>query len=285
MNTTSIPSLNVFHSPFVDKSMSENDSYSLEQFSKVTSSQSRNSDVTIMTTEGDKVTLSSSLSTSATYLTYDQYGRMSTGTRMQDSEMHLYYFDFEKNQDMTIQVVGDLNEEEMRQIHKALKIINRAMINALSGDMKHSMKHAMKIAKLDTISSVDAVLEIERKVSIEKQVQVSGLLPENSPERIGYITPHTSQTYNEQGTLTKQPDLNNPVEEVIQAVEKSGVAPSKIKKPIQTLFDKITRGLPKETPQADYKHKLIQMMFVDLMERIDHLKDPKTAETNSQENK
>ena len=141
-------------------------SYNTSELNRVTRSLEQHADVTLVTAEGDKVTLSSGSQAQMTYATYEDLRY----TRGCFAEFHSETFGLEVSREYSILVDGDLNEKELRDIRKAVRAIEKIMRDFLSGDIAHAAAKAMKISQLESISSLDASLQFERSLSVEQQV-------------------------------------------------------------------------------------------------------------------
>src|SRR5262245_28398005 len=87
------------------------------QAAKVTVSESQSSDVTLVTAEGDRVTLSSSNSAELSFALYNAQGRVDG----EDSVAASAQFSTSRSFSLTIE--GDLNKEELKDIRRAIKTI------------------------------------------------------------------------------------------------------------------------------------------------------------------
>jgi hypothetical protein len=150
------------------------------QTAQVKVSQSQTADITIVTAEGDTVTLSASRSAELSFATYNAQGRVgdSSGTISgMSAELH-------RSSDFSITVDGDLNKEELKEIRTAIRTIQKAATDVLKGHDEKAATRTAKLAGLDQIASIDADLEFNREVSV---TQVSAQAGTTS-------TPETSET-------------------------------------------------------------------------------------------
>src|SRR5262245_65927746 len=89
--------------------------YSSATVEHITASRSQSADITIVTAEGDRVTLSASMGAQAEYApneyaTYNAYGRVS------------------------VTIEGDLSRSELKDIRKAIRTIEKAARDMARGD-------------------------------------------------------------------------------------------------------------------------------------------------------
>jgi len=121
-------------------------------------SREQSADITFVTKEGDKVTLSADSSFEAAYATYDSQARVNGAYT--ESRGRLSSVNFER--EITISVEGDLNDEEKKEIKKVLREIFKMMKNFLSGQSGNPTVSAVKDIELDTLSNVEAKFEVTK---------------------------------------------------------------------------------------------------------------------------
>jgi len=134
------------------------------QAAQVKVSQSQTADMTIVTAEGDTVTLSSSKSAELSFATYNaegQVGGASVGFSGTSAELH-------RSSAFSLSVDGDLNKEELKDIRRAIRTIQKAANDALKGHDEKAASRTAKLASLDQIASIDADLEFNQEVSVTR---------------------------------------------------------------------------------------------------------------------
>lgn len=127
------------------------------QSTAVNMCQSRSSDITLVTAEGDTVTLSASQTKEIWFDTYSSKGQ-STGS---DAALSA-----SKSSEFSMTVEGDLNKEELKDIRKAIRTIWKAERDILKGHDERATERTTKLAELDQIASIDAKLEFRQTVSV-----------------------------------------------------------------------------------------------------------------------
>ena len=157
--------------------LSSQEDLTTAQLSKVSASIEKSTEITLMTAEGDRVTLSSRSLMEATYSTYNYLGQSDGQTVSYESEEASFFVSHE----VSIKIEGDLSRQELRDIKKALKNLEKLFKDLMAGDLEHAAKRAFKIAKLDSISSLDASLQIREYLSIEQFSQTTAA---TSPQEI-----------------------------------------------------------------------------------------------------
>ena len=142
----------------------ENLNYSISQLATVAASHKQNADITVVTAEGDRVTLSSNSQLSTDYITYDGLVRGYGGTtRLQWEGLSL-----SSVSEFSISVEGDLSAEELKDLQKALITIEKIARDFLAGDMDHAMATALKPENWGSLSSLEATLSFEEVVFMEQ---------------------------------------------------------------------------------------------------------------------
>lgn len=143
------------------------------QFSSTAIQIQENSEITLFTKEGDKVTISSTSRFEASYATYSSRGLIDGNAFQIDAEA----FSVSKSFAFELSVEGDLSAAELKDIKKALKTIEKLTRDFFSGKTDKALDRAKRIAGLDSIASFEAVLQYSK--SISAQVAVSETAPAN----------------------------------------------------------------------------------------------------------
>lgn len=144
------------------------------QFSSTVIQVQENSEITLFTKEGDKVTISSASNFEASYATYSSRGLIDGNAFQIDAEA----FSVSESFVFELSVEGDLSAEELKDIKKALKTIEKLTRDFFSGKTDKTLDRAKRIAGLDSIASFEAVLQYSK--SISAQVAVSETVPANT---------------------------------------------------------------------------------------------------------
>jgi hypothetical protein len=134
------------------------------QAAQVKVSQSQTADITIVTAEGDTVTLSSSRTAELTFSTYDaqgQVGGSSVSFSGMSAELH-------RTSAFSFSVDGDLNKDELKDIRRAIRTIQKAANDVLKGHEEQAASRTAKLARLDQIAIIDADLEFNREVTLTR---------------------------------------------------------------------------------------------------------------------
>ncbi len=148
----------------------------------------KNSDITLFTKEGDKVTLSSASRFEASYATYSSQGVIDGNAFQVKAEAYSVSESFV----FELSVEGDLSKEELKDIKEALKTIEKLTSDFFAGKTEQAVDHAEGITKLDTIASFEAVLQYSKTLSAQAAVTETAPVNTNpSPQTPGIETPAT----------------------------------------------------------------------------------------------
>jgi Zn-dependent M32 family carboxypeptidase len=148
--------------------------YSSGQFNYVQGNYAKtgNADITIITDDGDRVTISSEKSLEASYSTYS--GLLRSGSSSVKAEGYEYMSKLSSS--LSLSITGDLDKEEYEDILSAVKTIESLMEKPFTGSMDDLGKLANEFGGLDTLSSLDASIKVEESMSYEQvQAKVSEL--------------------------------------------------------------------------------------------------------------
>ena len=165
---TMIPGFNPF-SADSGYTAAENCSYTAARVSETAVAGGQSTDITIVTDEKDKVTLSFAADYQSSYATYSALAASRNGYANIEGQD----FNFDLSLEQSIRVEGDLNEQEIKDIKKVLKRLGRIMNNFLSGridDVAHKAGRLLK--SMQTIDSVEARFEVAKKVAVVDQQYV-----------------------------------------------------------------------------------------------------------------
>jgi hypothetical protein len=118
---------------------------------------SQNLDLSIVTGEGDRITLHSDSSTAEAYATYSGTLAQAT-TQVRASASSL-----------SVSVEGNLSRYELKDVSKALQAYAKVLRDVLSGNTRPAQAHAAQIGRLDGIASFDATFTSKQSISAQAQ--------------------------------------------------------------------------------------------------------------------
>ena len=254
-------------------------SYDAVQFSRIAVSSQESKDITIFTDEGDKVTLSYDHQTQASYanlkaLSYrgnfaiseDQAAAKEILAKIQGER-----FQFEDSQTLTITVDGDLNEQELADIQKAIKGIDEIMTDLLQGgEVSEAMIEDSDIRDLESIASLEADYRYEKTVQIE-QIALKESKTYSRYELPENVTP------DKQGKRIDS--FMKLIDKMSKIVEDSNVKPAKFFRPLKRLFENIIHEHNEDRPGSKVKRHAAELIGSELFQRIKQLVEKDDSDT------
>jgi len=234
-------------------------------------SESRSKDITIFTDEGDRVTISSNQQNRIQHLTYEGLAKKRVsgeyqGHTITKERLAMFKgerFESENSRSISILVEGDLNEQELKDIKKALKKIDKVMTDFLhGGDMVDAAGKSMEIGKLDTIAGLEANYRYAKSAILEQTSLKEKITYSNSR------SPETSPLAKIENPLNHIKTL---IEELTNIIKESEIEPSRFKKPIQELFSEY-RDSPTENDLRDnHRIRMTEWIETELLKKISSL--------------
>jgi len=137
----------------------------------------KSTDITLVTAEGDKVTLSSLSTLDAGYSRYTSQGTVEGAEDSSSSETAYLKKEFS----FALSIEGDLNEQELHDIRAALKTLGKMTRDFFSGNTEKAVNRASKLVGLESISRLDAVIQYERTLSYQQTQSLAPPAP--APEK------------------------------------------------------------------------------------------------------
>ena len=172
-------------------------------------------DITLVTTEGDKVTLSTDAVRQAAYTRYDAHGRL----RGYGLERHAETFQMASANDISLQIEGDLNDAERVDIQQALGTIEQFAADFFDGKGDEAPNQLRNLGNLNTLRTIDATLEFSQSLTVRQQTETRAL-----PTAPPMLEP-TTATLEAQPSATQSP--KSLLDAILHALEtaRSDVAP------------------------------------------------------------
>jgi hypothetical protein len=142
----------------------------------VESSQSAN--IEIYTAEGDKVTLSSEVQYKATSESSASYARLGRAHGSHHPGHHgrahvqrsADSTSVSSTQKYSVSVEGNLNQQELQDIQKALRTIDQASAQMQSGNLDKAQDKLEKLADLKSLTGLSANISVQKSVTMETGV-------------------------------------------------------------------------------------------------------------------
>ena len=221
----------------------------------------QSADITIMTEEDDKVTLSSDSQYEASLTTYNS--KAITNTTYTESKGRL--FSFGASRQLNLAVEGDLNDQEKKEIKKVLKAIFKMMKGLFFGKTDQITDNTRNISNLDTISKLEAEFEFKKSVTLVSQ---------STAKSETYLPVHKNPN-NSEIELTESEDGREPVSRVtdrmVQFVKDSDIKPEKLLKYVDRMFSKLSRALLREGPVGRKRMGLAHTIMAEFLPKLDRM--------------
>jgi hypothetical protein len=128
--------------------------------------------LTIVTAEGDRVTISASHSLSIDAATYDSRGRMRGAEGS--------FYERTESSSMSIQVEGNLSEEELEDIARVVRELAKVGRAFERGHQAHAMRRLAR-ADLDTLASIEAEFSATRQIEVARLAVAPPPVPAPQP--------------------------------------------------------------------------------------------------------
>ncbi len=231
------------------------------QQSRISAFRKQQADITIVTAEGDRVTLSS---TSQTHALYSAYNR--TGSHGQGSTQSL---SVQQSHNLSISIEGNLNEQELRDIRKALRAIRKVGKEVAAGEIGQAQQGAHAISKSistsGTISSLQATLQYEQVLAQQHQTV------ESQSNRKPEVAPAHETEHEEDAPIEKPVRAHQLAERISEILEKTSIEPKKLIRPVRKLFRRFSRRLEQQQGEDSSNLKLVRQIKSEVLHRLREL--------------
>ncbi len=179
-------------SSYIDQSINQNindnelNKSMMLQRSMLSKSENSSANLTITTSEGDIVKLSSQSYYDFKSLLYDKKGQVYSDAGTITNQTSYREMTLKSGQSFTFSVEGHLNEQELNDVEKIVGQIDNILHHMEKGDMDNALKKALKMGGYDTVSGFSADLSVKKSYSmIAEKIQSSvSTAEENMMKRI-----------------------------------------------------------------------------------------------------
>lgn len=261
----------------------------------------RSRNFSINTSEGDVVTISSYDEFHTGYYSYQDVTSKNGNLSFQESKQ----FELSTEKKFSLSVEGDLNKQEIKDIKKSLKLINRIFNGYQSGDLEKVLKNVSKIGNLDTIANLEAAVQQVSNVTYEQQsIAKTAYSTAEEIERNTYAAAINSPAIllkqdnmiaeeedsgpGKKHTKISSPDIqenvNTVADKMAEAVKNSGENPDKLIRSVQKLFSKFLKSFS----GRDFHHtpvmNISKMIENDFYKKISEEKEKRFAHNKYSEN-
>ncbi|MCK5099551.1 MAG: hypothetical protein KAR45_15695 [Desulfobacteraceae bacterium] len=158
----------------VNQNLNENElGKSMMQKRMLSKSENVSTDLTIKTSEGDIVKLSTNSFYDFKSLLYDKKGQVYSDAGTITNKISYREMTLNSGESFTFSVSGNLNAAELKDIEKIVRQIDNIIHDMKKGDMGNAIKKALKMDGHDTISGFSADLSVKQSYSMISQIQNS----------------------------------------------------------------------------------------------------------------
>jgi hypothetical protein len=232
------------------------------QASLLGASSRKSTDISLVTAEGDKVTISAKSAVQAGFVAYDYRGRLN-GNEVSLSGRSLQV---SAENSFALSVEGDLSKEELADIKKLVAKIEKLGSEFFSRPLEDSLTKTLELGDLDSISSFAANLRYEQQLTI---AQVAKEELNTSPT--SSLAPSAGQL---DSSAISKGSVKNFIEKLLSEVKDSQVDEEKVTEQLprflSQLFKKLAKEFAFDEPRlklADHIHQKVEQGLKQLAER------------------
>lgn len=201
--------------------------------SRTTLNARANAAISLITADGDKVTLSASSALLATHTTYDYLGRIEG----QSLAAHAEKLQISSSSEFAVTVEGELDPEELADINKLLDAIETTAAAVFSGKPDGLLKSFADVGELDSIASFQAALNYSRNTSAERATSIA-----SASEAPADDATETAPAKRLREPRSLRPFLNKLAQVARRLEDENGL--DKLPKRFTQLFKKLAHNLP-----------------------------------------
>ena len=226
--------------------------YSTGQFNYASGSYAKreNTDITIITDDGDRVTISSDTNMESSYTSYSGLLRSESSHVKAEG----YEYQSQMRSSFSMSIAGDLDSQEYDDIISALKTIDSVMKSVSTGNMADLQSIAEKFGKLDSLSGLSASIQVEESMSY-KQVQ-SAVSEVNSPG----VKENRGQGNGEK--------LDHALERILNSGKKQGKSHGKVKQLMNDYLSGVLDSFLKKSEKNQHNRETGELMKDMIMDRL-----------------
>ena len=241
----------------------DNCSYAAARVSQTEVAGEQSTDITIVTDEKDKVTLSFDLGYQSSYTTYSALATNNNASAKIEGQQ----FDFDLSLEQSIRVEGDLNEQELKDIKKVLKRLGRMIKNFLAGGIDDASHRTGRLFKnLSTIDSVAARFEVTQRAAVVDQqyVEATALstLDGDRPVDPQPSSPQPAQEFEPIHELT---------DDMVDVVKGSRIHPAKMTRFIDRFFHRLFENSRHGHRPKRHMTNLARLILSEFMQKLQDL--------------
>lgn len=226
--------------------------YATGQFNYTSGSYAKNenADITIVTDDGDRVTISSDMSMESSYTSYS--GLLRSGSSSVKAAGYEYQSQLQSNFSMSI--LGNLDDEEYDDIISALKTIDSVMESVSSGNIVDLQSIAEEFGELESLSGLSASIQVEESMSYQK---ARSLISEvNEPED------------REHKGHRRADKLDHALDRILHSGKKHGKGHGKVKHLMNDYLSQMLDSFSKKPEKSKHSHEAGELMKDLIMNRL-----------------
>jgi len=226
--------------------------YSTGQFNYASAryAKSENADITIITDDGDRVTISSDSSMESSYTSYS--GLLRSGSSAVKAEG--YEFQSRMRSNFTMSIVGDLDSQEYDDIISALETIDSVMESVSSGNMVDLQSIVEEFGGFDSLSGLSASIQVEESMSYEQAQSVVSEV--NEPEGKGNRGHRRAER------------LDHALDRIMHSGKKHGRGHGRVKHLMNDYLSEMLDSFSKKSGKNKHNHEAGELMKDMIMNRL-----------------
>lgn len=229
------------------------DGYSTGQFNYIQGNYAKtnSADITIVTDDGDRVTISSSNNLETSYTTYS--GLLRSGSASLKADGYEYASTLEST--LSLSITGELDSEEYEDVLSAVKTIEALMEKPFTGSMDDLGKLAEEFLSLDSLSSLDAAISVEESMSYaQTQAVVSEAVDSKGEEKKG---------------RSEWAKLDHALDSILKSAGKSGKSHGDVRDMMDNYLSGLLDMFSKKSEKNDETRKAGEEVKDMIMNRLD----------------
>ncbi|MFO7748752.1 MAG: hypothetical protein R6V54_01530 [Desulfobacteraceae bacterium] len=253
---------------------------------ETSSSFSKNVDLAIKTREGDIVTLNASSFSDFEAFSYDEKGRVGSGSQAQSSAVSHRSMSLSSGSSFSFSVQGELSEEELDDIQSILKTIDKIVADMGADNMDEAFETARSMGGYDTVSRFTADLETTRSYTRETRFVDQALYGPLAGDTAGGLSGYDGGevTGKQAGALSYEDPAGKLLEQLIKALEtemeSSGKqhppTPGNLKRPVDQLFNHHRQALDKNREETAALENSLGRVQQQMQKEIDRMVQERT---------
>ena len=249
------------HAPELNTSLLPDGYHGVTQASLLNASSRKSTDISLVTAEGDRVTISAKSTLQADFVGYDYRGRLN-GNEVSVSGRSLQV---SAENSFAIAVEGDLSEEELADIEKLVAKIEKLGSDFFSQPLEDSLTQTLDLGNLDSISSFAANLRYEQQLTIARVVKEKIAVPPASS-----TAPNAGQIGSSE---ISEESVINFIKKLLDEVKDSQVDKEKAAEHLPRFLSQLFKKLAKEFTFDEPKLKLADHIHQKVTQGLEQLRE------------